>query len=58
MVKNNIRLRFIKQVYIALLSFSGTSATKCLSLNNQLCAARPMFIDLNPKNSLDDPSGT
>ena len=58
MVKNNIRLRFIKQVYIALLSFSGTSATKCLSLNNQLRAARPMFIDLNPKNSLDDPSGT
>ena len=58
MVKNNIRLRFIKQMYIALLSFSGTSATKCLSLNNQLFAARPMFIDLNPKNSLDDPSGT
>ena len=44
-------------MYPALLSFSGTLAIKFICLNNQLCIARPMFIDLNPKNSLDDPSG-
>ena len=38
----------IKQVFIALLSFSGFLATKCVSLNNELCVIRPTLIDLNP----------
>ena len=41
-------LRLIKQVFIALLIFSGSSATKCLSLNNEQCITRLNFIDLNP----------
>ena len=40
--------KFIKQVFIVLLSFSGSLATNCVSLNNQLCTTRPTFIDLNP----------
>ena len=40
--------RSIKQVFIALLSFSGFLATKCVSLNNELCVIRPTLIDLNP----------
>ena len=36
-----------KQVFIALLSFSESLATKCVSLNNQLCLIRPTIIDLN-----------
>ena len=38
----------IKQVFIALLSFSETSATKCLSLNDEPCMIIPTLIDLNP----------
>ena len=41
-------LRLIKQVFIALLIFSGSSATKCLLLNNEQCITRLNFIDLNP----------
>ena len=41
-------LRLIKQVFIALLIFSGYFATKCLSLNNEQCIARLILIDLNP----------
>ena len=33
---------------IALLSFSESLATKCVSLNNEPCMARPTLIDLNP----------
>ena len=41
--------RLIKRVFInALLSFSGSLATKCMSLNNEPCVIRPNLIDLNP----------
>ena len=41
--------RLIKRVFIiALLSFSGSLATKCTSLNNEPCVIRPNLIDLNP----------
>ena len=33
---------------IVLLSFSESLATKCVSLNNEPCMARPTLIDLNP----------
>ena len=39
--------RAIKQVFTALLRFSSTLATKCMSLNNQPCITRPTLIDLN-----------
>ena len=38
----------IKQVVIAVLSFSGSLATKCMSLNNEKCMIKPTLIDLNP----------
>ena len=38
----------IKQVIIALLSFSGSLATKYVSLNNKPCINRPALMDLNP----------
>ena len=41
-------LRLIRQVFIALLSFSRSLATKCVYLNNKLCITRPTFVDLNP----------
>ena len=41
-------LRLIKQVFIALLSFSRPLVTKCVSLNNGSCMIRPTLIDLNP----------
>ena len=31
-----------------LLSFSGSLATKCLSLSNELCMVRSILINLNP----------
>ena len=37
-----------KQVFPALLSFSGSLVTKCVSLNNEPCMIRPTFIHLNP----------
>ena len=40
--------RLIRQVFIALLSFSRSIATKCVSLNNEPCITRSTFIDLNP----------
>ena len=48
-------LRFIKEVFITLLTFSGSLAgmvnvsnfKRCTSLNNQPCMARPTLIDLN-----------
>ena len=38
----------IKQVFIALLSFSSSLATKYILLNDELCMLRPTVIDLNP----------
>ena len=41
----------IKQVFIALLSFSSSPAcgrAKCLSLNDEPCMVRPTLIDFNP----------
>ena len=40
-------LRLIKQVFIALLKFSGSLATKCVSLSNVPCMVRSTLIDLN-----------
>ena len=40
--------RLIKQVFIGLLSFSRSSATKFMPLNNEPCVTRPTLIDLNP----------
>ena len=40
-------LWFIKQVFIALLSFSGSLSTKCMSLNKEPCVNRPIIIDLD-----------
>ena len=39
MVKNNVLSYFchVKQLFIVLLSFSGSRATKCMSLNNEPC---------------------
>ena len=38
----------IKQVFIALLNFSESLATECLSLSNDSCKVRPTLFDLNP----------
>ena len=38
----------IKQVFIVLLRFSSSLATKCLSLNEPQCMVRATLIDLNP----------
>ena len=38
----------IKQVFIVLLSFTESFATKCLFLNDEPCTIRPTLIDLNP----------
>ena len=39
---------FVKQAFTALLSFTRSLVTKCLSLNNVPCLARSTLIDLNP----------
>ena len=41
-------LGLIKQVFIRLLCFSRSLASKFVSLNNDLCVIRPTLIDLNP----------
>ena len=38
----------IKQMFIALLSFSNYIERKCLSLNSEPCIVRLTLIDLNP----------
>ena len=38
----------IKQVFIVLLSFSSSLATKCLFLNDEPYLIRPTLINLNP----------
>ena len=40
--------RLIKQVFIVLLSFSRSLATKCMSLNNEPSMTRPTLIGLTP----------
>ena len=37
----------VEQVFIVLLSFSESLATKCLFLNDEPCMVRPTLIDLN-----------
>ena len=37
----------IKQVFISLLSFSKSLASKCVSLNHEPYMAKPSLIDLN-----------
>ena len=39
--------RFIKQVFVALLSFNGSLDTKWISLNNEPCLTRPTLVYLN-----------
>ena len=39
---------FVKQVFLVLLSFCSSLATKCVSLNKEPCIARPNLIVLNP----------
>ena len=38
---------FIEQVFNELLSFSGSLATKCVSLNNEACMTIRILFDLN-----------
>ena len=38
----------MKRVFIILLRFSSSLATKYLSLNDEPCMIRPTLIDLNP----------
>ena len=38
----------IKQVFIVLLSFSVSLATKCMFLDDEPCMVRPTLIDMNP----------
>ena len=40
--------RKIKQVFIALLNFSRSFATKCVSLDNEPYVIRPTLININP----------
>ena len=48
--------RLIKQLFIAFLSFSGSSATKYVSLNNEPCMIRPTLTDLDPVDLTYSPS--
>ena len=41
-------LSFVKQVFLVLLSFCSSLATKCVSLNEEPCIARHNLIVLNP----------
>ena len=43
---------FIKQVFIALLSFTGSLTTKSVYLNKEPCMTRPTRIDLNQVRSI------
>ena len=38
---------FIKKMFITLLSFGGSVATKYVSLNNQRCQIRPTLTNVN-----------
>ena len=37
-----------QKIFIGLLSFNGSWATKCVLLNNEQFTTRPFLIDLNP----------
>ena len=39
---------FIKKMFIGLLSFGSSLATKCVSINNEPCMIRSALIDWNP----------
>ena len=41
-------LSLIKQLFVALFSFSSSLATKCVSLNDEPCMVRPTLIDFSP----------
>ena len=45
MMWNNVYVNFL--VFIVLLSFKGSLATKCVSLNNEPCMTRPTLIDFH-----------
>ena len=49
MKNHDIKIMFtlIKQMFIALLSFTGSLATKCVSLDNEPCMTGPTLIDSN-----------
>ena len=38
----------IKQMFIGLLCFDESVATKCMSLNNEPCMDRSFLVDFNP----------
>ena len=40
-------LRVFKQIFIAILSFSRSLATKCVSLNYKPCMTKPSLVNLN-----------
>ena len=40
--------KLIKQAVVALLTFTGSLATKCMSLNSEPYIVRSTVIDLNP----------
>ena len=42
-----IIFRLIKQVFVALMTFPGSLATKCMPLNNEPCFISPTLTDLN-----------
>ena len=56
--KNNIvqmkKLGFVKQVFLVgltiLSSFANASSLSCVSMNNQVCKARPEIINVNSNN--------
>ena len=43
-----ILFSLIKQVFIVLLGFSISLATKCMFLNDEPCMGRPTLVGLNP----------
>ena len=53
--------RFLKQVFVALLGFSGSltnifntpDLTKCISLDNQQCMTQPTFTNLYPNEYIE-----
>ena len=47
MFNNNIKFGLIKQMFIALLSFSRSLTAKCKSLSNKPWVARPTLLGLN-----------
>ena len=50
MNRNNIKKNVwvYEKIFIGLLSFSGSLATKCMSLNNGQFKTRAFLVDLNP----------